>query len=102
MRSFAQFRFPFIQQRPIDGAGAEVGHVLIAVQTINRRLQQLAIVAKRGAVAWQQPLDTAGLNSFERINERWQIRSVMGMAEITKSNSATDGPSAAYGRNQTQ
>ena len=34
LRKYAasDFVFPFIEQRPVDGAGSEVGHVLVAVQ----------------------------------------------------------------------
>src|SRR5437870_9096122 len=33
--SFGQFLLPLVHQRPVDGAGAEVGHVQIAFETAN-------------------------------------------------------------------
>ena len=34
-----QFRIPFVQQGPIDGTGAEVGHVLVPRQPVDGGLQ---------------------------------------------------------------
>ena len=77
--SLGKFRCPLVQEWPIDGACAKVCHVLIAVETVNRGLQQFAVVSKYRTVTGKQPFDTAGLNAFERINERGNIGSVMAV-----------------------
>lgn len=51
--SRANVRFPFVEQRPIDGAGAEVGHVLVLGQTVDGLLDNVVVTAKDGAVTWQ-------------------------------------------------
>jgi len=39
IKSFDQFQLPFVQQGPIDGTGAKVGHVLIPRQPVDGGLQ---------------------------------------------------------------
>src|SRR6266540_7398307 len=39
-------RFPLVQQRPIDGAGTEIGHVLILRQPINRLLNDGVVASE--------------------------------------------------------
>ena len=50
-----------------------------AVEAINRGLKELPIIAKRRTVTGKKPFHRAGLNSFERINERREIRTVVGI-----------------------
>ena len=64
-RPFNDFRFPFVEQRPVDRAGPEVRHMLIAVESINRFLQQSLFFAERWPVARKQPFNVARLDSFQ-------------------------------------
>ena len=40
----SEFVFPTIQQGPVDRAGAEVGHVGIAFESLDRRVDQLIVL----------------------------------------------------------
>ena len=51
----SQLFFPLVHQRPIDGTGPEIGHVLIALQASDRGIEQASVLAKDGAVTRQQP-----------------------------------------------
>ncbi len=44
--ALAEFLLPLIDQGPIYGTGAEVGHMLIAAQSLKRALEKRAIVAE--------------------------------------------------------
>jgi hypothetical protein len=79
MDASSQFLFPFVEEWPVDGAGTEIGHVLIPVESVDGGLQELAIVSKCRSVAWQQPLDAAVLDAFERLDEGGQIRTMVGV-----------------------
>ena len=47
---------PLLLQRPGDGAGAEVGHVLVLREPVDRILQNLGIFPENRAVAGEQEL----------------------------------------------
>ena len=57
--------FPFVEQRPVNGTGAEVCHMLIPVESIDGRLEELPIISKRGTMARQKPFDAAVLDSLQ-------------------------------------
>ena len=44
---------PLVQQRPVDRAGAEVGHVQVAFESGDRLVQELIVLAKERAVTGQ-------------------------------------------------
>src|SRR5262245_52031079 len=46
--------FPLVHERPVDGAGPEVGHVGIGLEACNRRVDQLVVFAEDGAVRGEQ------------------------------------------------
>ncbi len=74
-----QFLFPLIHQRPVDRAGAEVGHVEITVQAVDRFLDVRVVFLEHGAVAGQQPLDIARLDALERLDEVGDAAAVVGV-----------------------
>src|SRR5438128_854645 len=68
---------PLIEQRPADSAGAEVRHVLILVQPVDRLLHNPIVSFENGAVAWQQILRLILENAVERADEIGNIRAMM-------------------------
>jgi hypothetical protein len=79
MYAAGEFLFPFVKERPVDGTGAEIRHVLVAVESVDGGLQEFTVVAEGGAVAWKQPFDTAVLDACERFDEGGQIGTVVGI-----------------------
>src|SRR6516165_4057357 len=77
--ALADFFFPFVQERPSDGARAEVGHVLIADKAVNRFLNDAVITAKHRAVAGQEELGIVLADALERVNEVRDVGAVMGI-----------------------
>lgn len=68
-----QFVFPLLQQRPINGAGPEIGHVLKFAEAINCFLELLPIFSENGPMAWKQPVQLGIPNPFERLNKRGKV-----------------------------
>src|SRR5713101_9633214 len=77
--ALADFLFPFVKERPAGGTGAEVGHVLIAGEAVDRFLDDAIIPAKHRAVAGQEELGIVLANALERMNEVRNIGAVMGV-----------------------
>ena len=48
--------FPFVEQRPIDGAGAEVGHVGVAFEARDGGVQEGVVLAEDRPVRGEQVL----------------------------------------------
>ena len=59
--------FPLVEQRPGGGAGAEVGHVLILGQPVDRLLQDTRIAPEDGTVTRQQKLSVVTLDAPQRV-----------------------------------
>src|SRR5262249_32172359 len=74
-----QFALPLVHQRPVDRAGAEVGHVEIGLAPRDCAVDQPVILAKHRAVAGQEPLDVAGLDPLQRLDEIGDVAAVMGV-----------------------
>jgi hypothetical protein len=81
LRHFAvhEFAFPLVHQRPVDGAGAEVGHVEIRFQARERLFDLAVVFAEDGAVAGEQPLDVAGFDPLQRLDEVGDAAAVVGV-----------------------
>src|SRR5262245_43789095 len=73
------FLLPLIKQRPRNRARAEVRHVLILLQAIDRFLQDTLVAAKNRAVARQQKVRVVLDDALERLDEVRQVRAVMGV-----------------------
>src|SRR5690606_3826259 len=58
--SLGQLAVPLVHQGPVDRAGAEVGHVQIALEPGDRGVEQAVVLAEDRTVAGQQPFDVAG------------------------------------------
>ena len=86
LRHFAggQFFVPLVHQRPVEGAGAEVGHVQIAFQPLDRFVEHRVVLAEDRAMAGQQPLDVAVANSLQRTNEGLNVAAMMGVDRPTQ------------------
>ena len=54
-----QLFFPLIQQGPVEGAGAEVGHVGVRGEALDRGVEQGVVLAEDGTVGREQELDVA-------------------------------------------
>ena len=74
-----QFAFPLVHQRPVDGAGAEVGHVQVGFQPGERAVDQAVVLAEDRAVAGEQPFDVAGLDPLQRLDEVGDAAAVVGV-----------------------
>jgi hypothetical protein len=51
--AIGQFLFPLIHQRPVQGTGAEIGHVKVPFQAGDRCSEKLIILAENRTVAGQ-------------------------------------------------
>src|SRR5687768_13874100 len=71
------FLFPFVEEWPGDGAGAEVGHVLILRQAVDRLLQDAVVTAKDRPVARQQELGVVLDDALQRLQVIRNVRSMM-------------------------
>src|SRR5713226_876437 len=77
--AFGNVLFPFIEQRPANGTGAEIGHVLIAGEAINRFLDDAVVAAKHRAMAGKKELGLVFANPLERGDVVGNIRAVMSV-----------------------
>src|SRR5262249_15122194 len=68
---------PLVEQRPAHSAGAEVGHVLILRQPIDRLLDNAVIAAKDRAMTGQQILRIIPADPTKRVEELGEARTVM-------------------------
>ena len=75
----AHVLFPLVQQRPADGAGAEVGHVLILRQPVDGLLQDAVVAAEDRAVAGQQELGVVLADALQRLEEVGDVGAVVGV-----------------------
>ena len=71
--------FPFIEQRPADGTGAEVGHVLILRQPIDCFLDDAIVAAEHRAVAGQEIFGIVLQDPFERSDEVGEVGAVVSV-----------------------
>ena len=83
--AFSDLLFPFVHQRPINGADAKVSHVAVAFDALDRGIQQCIIFFEWWTVTGQQPLYVAFTDAFQRRNERGDIAAVM---DIDRANAA--------------
>ena len=73
IKSPCKFRFPLIQQRPVNGAGSKIGHMLISRQTVNRSLELSSILAEDRTMTGEEPFHVRITNPFQRMNEGGNI-----------------------------
>src|SRR6185436_18744504 len=76
---FGQLLLPLVHQRPVDGAGAEVGHVEIALEASDRAIEEGVVFAEVGAVAGEEPFHVAGANPLQRLDEGWDVAAVVSV-----------------------
>ena len=76
---FGQFVFELVHEGPVDRTGAEVGHMAVGIQAIDRPLHHGVVFAEDRAMAREQPFDIAIANAFEGADEGGQIAAVMGI-----------------------
>src|SRR5437588_10259820 len=69
--------FPFVEQRPVNGAGAEIGHVLVLREPVDGFLQDTIVAAKNGAMTGKEVLRVVVENAFERIDELRDVGAVV-------------------------
>ncbi len=62
--AFDEFFFPLVDEGPVGGAGAEVGHVEIAFEAVDGALDVRVFLSEDGAVAGEEPADVARLDAF--------------------------------------
>ena len=74
-----QLGLPLVEQRPVDGAGAEVGHVGIAFEAGDRPVEQGVILAEDRAVRGEEILGVAIADAPEAGDEGGDVRPVMGV-----------------------
>ena len=70
---------PLLLQRPGDGAGAEVGHVLVLREPVDGILKNLGIFPENRAVARQEELGVVVADARQRLDEAGQVRAVVGV-----------------------
>ena len=51
LEALDEFGFPFVEKWPVDRAGAEIGHMLILVEAVDRTLQQFIAFPEGRTVA---------------------------------------------------
>ena len=73
------FFLPLIQQRPGNRAGAEVGHVLVLRQPVDRLLQNAIVAAEDRAVAGEQELGIVLDDALQALDEVGQVGAVMSV-----------------------
>src|SRR5438128_11950990 len=77
--AFNDFLFPFVQERPANSASAEVSHVLIAAEAIDRFLDDAVVAAKHRAVARQKEFGIVLADALERADEVGDVGAMMGV-----------------------
>src|SRR5687768_10738323 len=70
-------RLPVVEQRPGNGAGAEVGHVLVLGEAVDGFLEYLAVFAEGRAVAGQKEFGVVLADALERIDEVGKVSAVV-------------------------
>src|SRR5437879_3667720 len=75
--AFNDFLFPFVQERPANSASAEVSHVLIAAEAIDRFLDDAVVAAKHRAVARQKEFGIVLADALERADEVGDVGAMM-------------------------
>ena len=63
--AFDQLVLPLIHERPARGARAEIGHGQVGLQSCDRPVKLLVVLAEDRPVAGQQPVDVAFPNSLK-------------------------------------
>src|SRR5262249_1030367 len=70
---------PLVEQRPADGAGAEVGHVLVLAEAVDGLLQDAVVAAEDRPVAGQQELSVVAVDAAQRLEELGDVGAVVGV-----------------------
>jgi tetratricopeptide (TPR) repeat protein len=77
--ALGEFTIPLLDQRPVGGAGAEVGEREVAFEPGDRAVEQPPVVVEDRAMAGEQPFDVAGGDPLERRDEGGDIAAVVGV-----------------------
>ena len=77
--ALSQLVFPLVEQGPIDGAGAEVGHVGVRLEPRDRRVEQGVVLAEDRPVRGEQVFGVAVADPPQAGDEVDEVRAVVGV-----------------------